>query len=403
MNVIVGAGVAALRAAEGMREGGYDGPIIMISGEQELPYEKPPLSKSFLLGTEGPESVRLKPAADYDDLGVKLELGTRVVGLEIPERRLLFEDGRKRTFDQLLVATGAAPRWPQIAGVALDGVVALRTLQDAVSLRERLERSHRLLVVGAGLVGLEVAATARRLGKEVVVVEKAPGPLARLLGPHAAAAKPLVAIHREHGAEIRTGTSVVAFLGQSRVEGAVLDTGTVVACDLVLLALGVEPAVDWLRGSGIVLADGIPVDGRGETEIPGIFAAGDVARTFHHRFGRSLRLESYGNAWAQGYEAGRAMAGLQPAGESALPVASTEQYGHRMQVVGLPDAGDRVVVRGAMEEASFVTFFLAGDRLVGAFGMNRPRDMLQARKAIAAQTPVDPRRLAQDGEPLAAA
>lgn len=380
-NVIVGAGVAGVRAAEALRTAGHDGDVVLVSAERELPYDRPPLSKALLAGRAGADDIRIQPASFYREHRVELELGRRAVRLDAVARLVELDDGRAIRFDRLLVATGASPVRLRAPGADLEGVVLLRTLDEALELRRRLAEAERIAVVGAGLVGLEVAAVARRAGKHVVVIERATAPMARLLGAFPSVAEAIARLHREAGVELRTSATLQRFEGAGRLERVRLADGSSIEAELALVAVGVAPATGWLAGSPLAGASGIPVGPTLETRVPGVFAAGDLA-TIHHALFGSVRLESWAGASDQGVAAGRAMAG-KPEDRIPLPSTFSEQHGRKLQIVGVPGAADSVSVEAA-PDGSLLATFTRGGQLVGAFAIDRPRDLLALRRRIVA-------------------
>jgi 3-phenylpropionate/trans-cinnamate dioxygenase ferredoxin reductase component len=387
VNVIVGAGVAAVRAAEALREAGSSEPIVMVGSERELPYERPPLSKELLRGEMTIQQAHLHDVSFYRDNAIELVLGTTAKRLDLADRALDLDDGRRLPFRQLLIATGSTPRRLGVPGEELENVLSLRTAADALRLVNLFAGACRVVVIGAGLVGLEVAAVARAAGKVVTVLETAPQPMARLL-PCEEVASAIAELHRDHGTVVRTSVTVTELRGTNRVEEVILATGERLPADVVVVAIGVVPATEWLVGSGLHLDDGVVVDAELRTEVPGVRAAGDVARSLHQAYGRHLRLEQYGSAHEQGVVAGRAMAGVRGSAE-VLPGAGSEQLGVRMHVVGLTCDADRVVVRGSVERRSFVAFFLRKGAIFGAFVMGRPREVPAVRKLVASRARLD--------------
>lgn len=401
VNVIVGAGLAAVRAAEALREAGSSEPIVMVGAERGLPYERPPLSKELLRGETTLEDARLHDEAFYRTHDIELLLGAAARRLSVSDRALELEDGRRIAFGQLLVATGSAPRKLGIPGERLRNVLTLRTAPDAWRLKTELARSPRVLVIGGGLIGLEVASVARAGGTDVTVVEAARQPLARLLH-HDEVASAVARLHRDHGTTVRTSTRVTELRGAHGVEEAVLSTGETLPVDLVVVAVGIVPSADWLRGSGLHVDDGVVVDAGLRTNVPGIFAAGDVASAYQPAQGRHVRFEQYGSAQEQGTVAGRAMAGIAGA-PAVLPGAGSEQFGVRMQVIGDASGSDRVLVRGSLEGRSFLALFLRDGRAHGAFVMGRPRDVPAVRKLVTSRARVDAHLVSNEDEPIAAA
>jgi 3-phenylpropionate/trans-cinnamate dioxygenase ferredoxin reductase subunit len=379
-HVIIGTGLAGLRAAEAIRSTGDEGDIIMVGAEHEPPYSRPPLSKEFLAGELREPELLLRSLNFYSQQRIDLRLGVSAVSLDLSTRRVELASGERLAFDRLLIASGSEPRRLAVEGAGLAGIHALRTYRDAAALADALRDASRVVVVGAGLVGLEVAATARQAGKEVTLVEAHRTALSRVLGG-GPLGDAVLDLHRAQGVQVLTSTTVQAFRGQRRVQEVVLVDGTVLPADVVVVGVGVRPAIDWLRGSGLVLGDGVPVDAYTETAVPGIFAAGDVASMMDPLSGRRMRLEQNGHAHAQGACAGRAMAG-RPEPYSPLPSVSSTQFGRRLQVLGHLRGDEEFIPRGRREEPGFTACFLRGDRLTGAFAIDRPRDILALRPLI---------------------
>lgn len=394
--VIVGASLAGVRAAESLRSNGLDGELILVGAERELPYERPPLSKELLAGEVDRAALRLQPESFYVDRRIELELGRRASAFDPIGRTIRFDDGGQLEVDRLLIATGAAPRRLGVEGEDLDGVVSLRTLADAIELRDRLARARRVVVVGGGLLGLEIAAAAVRDGRSVTVLEADSVPLRRIAGPLGAA---VAALHRGRGVDVRVSSKVVAIRGARGVDEVVLGDGSRIGADLVVVAVGVAPATGWLEGSGIALDDGVLTNALGETSIEGVWAAGDVARAFSPHLGRAARLESYGNAHSQGVAIGRSMLGdAEPF--AGVPAASSVQHGVRIQSLGEVIGAHAIVTRGEPGRPDLLAFFLRGDRVVGAFGLDRPRDVLVARRLVTERRRVRPDDLADPRRPL---
>jgi 3-phenylpropionate/trans-cinnamate dioxygenase ferredoxin reductase subunit len=379
---IVGMSLAGLRAAEALRRAGFDGRIDAIGAEAHLPYDRPPLSKELLAGTSEPDDVVLRKQG-VDDLDLHWRLGRRAVGLDLARRHVEIEGGDHVTFDGLVIATGSVPRrLPSLVG-HLDGVFVLRTLDDALAIRERLETGPRVVVIGAGFIGAEVAATCRGRGLEVTLLEALPQPMVRGLGTEIGAV--CAALHRDHGVDLRLGVSVEALEGDGRVERVRLADGSVMDADLVVVGIGVVPVTDWLDESGLTLADGVVCD---ETLLaaPGVVVAGDAARWPNPLFdGESMRLEHWTNATEQGVAAAeRLLAGDDAASAFApVPFVWSDQYDVKIQSVGRFDADhDLHVAHGSLEERRFVALFGRRGRLTGALGFSRPRQVMQYRRMI---------------------
>jgi NADPH-dependent 2,4-dienoyl-CoA reductase/sulfur reductase-like enzyme len=379
---VVGTSLAGLRAIEALRREGYDGRIVAIGAEPHLPYDRPPLSKEFLAGRADADAIVLRKQG-VDDLEVDWRLGAPAIALDAGARELTQADGSRVTFDGLILATGATPRrlpnQPE-----LDGVCMLRTLDDATALRDLLDAMPKVVVIGAGFIGAEVAATCRGRGLDVTVLEALPQPMVRGLGPELGAV--IAEVHRDHGVDLRTGVQVDAIEGGARVERVRLGDGSTVDADVVVVGVGVVPQTDWLEGSGLTIDNGVVCD---ETCLagPGIAAAGDLARWPNRLFdGQLMRLEHWTNATEQGVHAARRLLAGDGAGEPFAPVPFvwSDQYDRKIQTVGVVSAdADLHVAHGSYAERQFVSLFGRDGRLVGALGFNRPRQVMQYRKIIA--------------------
>ena len=380
--VIVGASLAGLRAAETLRREGYEGRLVLVGDERHLPYDRPPLSKELLAGEWEPEQIVLRKQP-YDDLDLDLRLGRRATGLDAGDRVLELDGDERLRFDGLVVATGSRPR--TLPGTPpLDGIFVLRTLDDCLAIRARLDERPRVVVIGAGFIGSEVAATCRGRGLEVTVLEMLPVPLARRVGP--VIGETCGALHRDHGVDLRCGVAVAGFEGGDRVEQVRLADGTAIDADLVVVGVGVVPKTGWLEGSGLALDDGVVCD---DTCLaaPGIVAAGDIARWPNPLFdGESMRVEHWTNATEQGVAAALRLLAGKASGEAFAPVPFvwSDQYDVKIQIVGSIHGDDEVVVAdGSLDERRFVALFGRGGRLVGALGFSRPRLVMQYRRMIA--------------------
>jgi 3-phenylpropionate/trans-cinnamate dioxygenase ferredoxin reductase subunit len=388
--VIVGANLAGGRAAETLRDEGFAGRVVLIGAEPDRPYERPPLSKEFLRGDLPEEKVYLRPATYYDEQRIELRLGVRALRLRPDEPVVELSDGEALRYDRLLIATGATPRRLRVPGADLPGVHYLRTLRDAREIGDLLRRRPRLVVVGAGFIGAEVAATARTLGCDVTLLELLPVPLGKALGEEVG--RVYAALHTSHGVDLRTNEEVAAFRGAGRVEEVVTASGAALPCDLAIVGVGVVPEVGWLDGAGIAVENGVVVDELCATSRPGVYAAGDVANWPHPLFGERLRVEHYDNAQEQGAAAARSMLSRgTPYGP--VPFFWSDQYDVTLQYVGHAGPGDQVVFRGDPHADTWVAYYLRHGRLRAALGFNRARDVALARRLIAAQVEVTPQQL----------
>jgi NADPH-dependent 2,4-dienoyl-CoA reductase/sulfur reductase-like enzyme len=378
---IVGTSLAGLRAAETFRREGFDGRIVAIGAEAHLPYDRPPLSKEFLRGDWEPEQLVLRKQG-VDDLDLDWRLDARAVALDIGAREVALHDGERVTFDGLVIASGATPRrLPNQPNLA--GLFTLRTLDDALALRELLDARPKVVVIGAGFIGSEIAATCRARHLEVTVLEMLPQPMVRGLGPELGAV--LAAIHRDHGVDLRTGVQVEAIEGDGagQVRGVLLGDGSRIAADVVVVGVGVVPETAWLEGSGLTIDDGVVCD-QTCAAAPGIVAAGDVARWPNLLFdGERMRLEHWTNATEQGVHAARRLLGHDEP-FAPVPFVWSDQYDRKIQTVGVVSSdADVHVAHGTLEERQFVALFGRRGRLLGALGFNRPRFVMQYRRIIA--------------------
>ncbi|MGH9185746.1 MAG: NAD(P)/FAD-dependent oxidoreductase [Acidimicrobiales bacterium] len=382
--VVVGGSLAGLRAADTLRAEGYDGRLTIVGEEMHPPYDRPPLSKQVLAGSWEPEKTTLAP----DDLDADWRLGRRATALDLDARTITLDDDATVPFDGLVIATGARvrtlPGQPETPGIHM-----LRTLDDCLALRRALEMTPgRVVVVGAGFIGAEVAATCRGRGLDVTLIEALPVPLARVLGSEMGSV--CADIHRDHGVDVRLGTGVEGFEGADRVERVRLTDGTSVEADVVVVGVGVTPNTEWLAGSGLPLADGVVCD---ETCLaaPGIVAAGDVARWPNELFGEVMRVEHWDNAQAQGEHAARRLLHGPSVGAFApVPWFWSDQYDRKIQLAGRSGPDDEVqVVDGSVEERRFVALYGRAGRLVGALSFNRPRPIVEYRRLIGTGTSWD--------------
>lgn len=391
---IIGAGHAGTAAAAAMREAGFAGRVVVIGDDPHLPYERPPLSKEAL--QEGHAAPLIYPADFYAARGIELKLGAGVVGLDADTRRLVLANGEVLGFDRLLIATGArARRYPLLDTLGADAHV-LRTADDAARLRPALVAGRRLLVVGGGVIGLEVAATARGLGLRVTVLERAPRLLSR--GTPEPLAQILLAAHAAHGVDVHTGVDLT---GAEHGAGGILLTaadGRVFQGDLVVYGIGVALNDDLARGAGLALEDGILVDALGRSSHPAIYAAGDIARQHHAFLGHPVRQETWANALHQGAAVGRAMV-TGDAGAQDVPWFWTDQFGVNYQVAGRIDA-DRWIPREGPVEGRRLLLGLSDGVLTGAVAVDAGADMRIARKMIAQGAAPDPVALADPQVPL---
>jgi NADPH-dependent 2,4-dienoyl-CoA reductase/sulfur reductase-like enzyme len=374
--LIVGAGLAGARCAESLRAGGFEGRVFLVGEEIRTPYERPALSKELLVGTKTPDALALRPDGHWREQGIDLLLGTRVERIDARARTAVTDSGRILPWTSLVLATGAAPR--TLSGLP-EGVHVLRTLDDALALRQELRPGRRLAVVGAGFIGGEVATSAHALGADVAVVEAGPVPLERVLGCEAGG---LIADrYHEQGVALRLGSGLAGFRRgpRDRVRGLMLEDGTELACDAAVLGIGAFPVAPTGSPAG---AGGIPTDFCGRTALPGVYACGDVAATFRPSFDRRIRVEHWTSAAAQGSAVAAAILGREEPHDDP-PFFWSDQLGLRLQYVGHGEGWSRVEIDGGAD--SFAVRYLdPNDRLVAALLANRPREAATLRRELAA-------------------
>ena len=398
--VIVGGGLAGAKAAEGLRGNDFDGHIQLFAAEEHLPYERPPLSKEYLAGKKTLADFTVDPSSWYRDHNVELLLGTAVSAVDPGAHTVSLPDGSTVRYDKLLLATGSSSRRPPIPGSDSTGVHYLRTIDEAAALDAALTSGSSLAIVGAGWIGMEVAASARTRGVEVTVVEAAELPLQSALGPEVG--RIFAALHRDHGVDLRLGATVQEITtADGAATGLRLGDGSTVDADAVLVAVGAAPNIGLAERAGLALADGgVRVDSALRSSDPDIFAVGDIAAAEHPLFGTRIRTEHWANALNQPAVAAAAMLG-KPAEYTNLPYFFTDQYDLGMEYVGHAVDYQRVVFRGDVDRREFVAFWLDADHRVLA-GMNvNIWDVLDDVKAlIRSRNPVDPDALADPGRPL---
>ena len=375
--LIVGGGLAAQRAAETLRRSGHDGPLTILCAEPHRPYDRPPLSKQVLTGAHAPDSAFLRPEDWYRDKGVELVIGTAATQLRRRERRVVLAGGSELPYDKLLIATGSRPRMlPAFDG--FENVSVLRTLEDSLALGAALGAAGRVAVIGAGFIGQEVAAGARKLGLEVIMVEAAPSILGHVLGEEVA--DWFADLHRSEGVDVVIGHHVRRVVGNGRVRALALSDGRTVEVDHVVLGVGVDPDTEWLSGSGLA-PTGIEVDDAGRTLDENVFAAGDAAATFDPVLGRHVPGSHWEAASRQGARAARAMLGLEP-GRAPISSFWTDQYGLRIQYLGRAPLADDIAIDGSREEHDFAVIYRRAGRPLAALLVNRPAELPEIRRML---------------------
>jgi 3-phenylpropionate/trans-cinnamate dioxygenase ferredoxin reductase component len=365
--VIVGAGLAGAKAAETLREEGFDGRIVLLGAEPHRPYERPPLSKDYLRGESQRDGAFVHPEEFYAEKEIELRPSTLVRAIDLGARELQLEGREILAYSKLLLAPGAEPRVLRLPGSDLEGVHYLRVFEDSDTIRAAIERGGRAVVIGAGWIGSEVAASARTKGVEVTIVEQLAVPLERVLGREVG--EVYAAIHRDHGVEVLGETGVESIEGDGRVERVRLEGGRTLDCDFVVVGVGVTPRVELAAAAGLETDNGILVDERLETASDGVFAAGDAANAWHPFFERRLRVEHWHNALEQGPAAARNMLGRGEAYER-IPYFFSDQYDVGMEYAGHAAEWDEVVFRGDVEGREFIAFWLQRGRVVAGMNVN---------------------------------
>ncbi|MEV0705604.1 FAD-dependent oxidoreductase [Saccharopolyspora sp. NPDC050389] len=398
--VIVGAGMAGAKGAQALRDLGFDGRIALLGDEPHRPYERPPLSKSYLMGNAEFDSAYVHEESWYAENRVDLQLEVSVRRIDRALRQVELTDGRRLDFDKLLIATGANPRSLPVPGIDAEGVLHLRRVEDSDLIKRALAGIERLVVVGAGWIGLEVTAAAREAGVAVTVVETTELPLLRVLGPEVA--EVFAALHRDHGVDLRFGTAVGEILVDGgRAAGVRLTDGAEVPAEAVLVAVGVEPEVTLARDAGLRVENGILVDASLRTGDPNIVAAGDVANAFNPLLGKQIRVEHWANALNQPATAAASMLG-RDGKYSELPYFFTDQYDLGMEYLGYvdPDGYEQVVFRGDVAAREFIAFWLAEGRVLAGMNVNIWDVQDQIKTLITSGTTIDPNALADPDTPL---
>jgi len=396
--VILGAGHAGGRAAEALRAAGFAGKVTLVGSETHPPYERPPLSKELLAGACELERTYLKPAAFYETVGIALRLGVPAQAIERAAQTLRLADRAALPYDSLLLTLGARARRLAMPGGADPHLYYLRDIGDCLKLRGVLGAGKRLVVIGAGFIGLEAAAVARGRGSAVTVLEAAATPLARVTPP--ALGEYFAALHRRRGVDLRTGATVTAIAAHGAEAVVTLASGETLSADAVLVGIGAVPNSELAAEADLAVDDGIVVDAQGRTSDSRIFAAGDVTRHFNPLLGRRIRLESWQNAQNQAIAVARVMAGG-TAPYAELPWFWSDQYDVNLQTAGAPERWDEIVWRGRAEDGRFTLFYLDRSIPVGGATVNNARDMRFVKLLATQGRPVDPARLADPAAKLA--
>jgi 3-phenylpropionate/trans-cinnamate dioxygenase ferredoxin reductase subunit len=388
-HVILGASMAGATAAITLREESAD-TITVIGAEPEPPYERPPLSKAYLRGEVTFDSALVRPSVFYAQHAIETMLDARAVRVDTSERIVELADSRHVPFDTLLIATGGRNRRLSMPGAHLDGIYGLRTVRDADRIREATAAGGRAVVVGMGFIGSEVAASLRKKGLDVVAIDPGKTPLFRVLGE--AVGRTIADLHRTHGVRTIFEDTVASFEGDGHVAGVVTRNGLRLACDLVVAGIGVEPAVEFLDGSGVGIDNGVVVDQYLETNVSGVFAAGDVANHYHPLFRRHIRLEHWQNAVRQGAAAARNMLRQQTVYDE-IPWFWSDQYEANLQYAGFHTTWDELVVRGRLDSGGYLACYVKDGRIDAAVALNRGKDIRRVIPLIRSRAIVDIARL----------
>jgi 3-phenylpropionate/trans-cinnamate dioxygenase ferredoxin reductase subunit len=395
--VIAGAGHASGQMVASLRQHGFEGQVVLVGDEPYLPYQRPPLSKKYLAGELATERLYVKPPSFYDEAGVELRLETRVTAIDRDASRLSVEDGDDLAYDTLVLALGSRSRRLHVEGNDLDRVHYLRSIADVDAIREDLEPGRHLVIVGAGYIGLEVAAVARQAGLDVTVVEIADRVMSRVVSPEISDFYQIE--HANQGVRLRLSTGVSAFKGKKRVKSVVTSEGEEIRADLVVVGAGIVPNTELASAAGLRVDNGIVVDDHCRTTDPSIFAVGDCTLHPNAIYDRMLRLESVHNALEQAKTAAANICG-KDATYRQVPWFWSDQYDLKLQIAGLSEGYDDVVIRGNPADRSFSCVYLRENRLVAVDAINAPRDFMQAKALIADRVPMKVEQLADAGTAL---
>lgn len=377
--VIIGAGQAGAQVAQSLRQGGFEGPLRLIGDEPHPPYQRPPLSKKFLAGEIGAEGLWLRPPAFFTTNNIDHIPNTRVASIDRSAKRLRLENGDTLPYGKLVLATGTNARFLKLAGADKTGVVTLRSIADVDVIRDLMQASRRIAIIGAGYIGLEVAAVAKSLGKEVTVIEAQDRPMKRVVSQ--AVSDYFTSLHQGRGIDLKLNTGIEAIEGGDAVTGVKLSNGETVAAELVLVAVGAEPNDRLAEEAGLEVDNGILVDGCGQTSDPDIFAAGDCTRFYSGRYQRSVRMESVQNAIDQAKTVAQALLG-QEVDYDPLPWFWSDQYEIKLQIAGLSEGYDDTRLVGEPGDSKFYVAYLKNGQLIAVDSINSPRSHMMARRVI---------------------
>ncbi|KNX37558.1 NAD(P)/FAD-dependent oxidoreductase [Luteipulveratus halotolerans] len=395
--VVVGGGLAGAKTVEALRERGFDGPLLVVSAEDRLPYERPPLSKDYLQTGEGLDDATVHPVEWYDEQHVELRRGERATALDVQARTVRTDAGDDLPYDTLVLATGATPRRLDLPGADFDGVLSLRTVEDSDRLRAAFADGARVVIIGGGWIGLETAAAARKAGADVTVLESLEQPLLRVLGPKMGAM--FADLHRSQGVDLRTGVTVEAIEGEGSVSGVRLGSGETLPTDVVVVGIGAAPSVELASDAGLKINDGVVVDASGRTSDEHVYAVGDVARYPDALSGKEIRVEHWANALNHPASVAAAILG-EDASYDDLPYFFSDQYDLGMEYVGLADPSDEVVVRGDLDGRELIAFWVRDGRVQAGMNVNVWDVVDDVKALIRSKQQVDLDRLEDPDVPL---
>jgi len=390
--LIIGAGQAAAQTAASLRQGGFTGQITIIGDEPALPYQRPPLSKAYLKGELAPDRLYFKNAEWYEAQNVEVLTNTKALSVDATAKSVTMSTGASLSFDHLVFATGSRNRTLPMDGASLGNVFGLRDLADVDALRPHIGENKKLVIIGAGYIGLETAAVARSLGTDVTVLELADRVLARVTSPTISAF--YEDLHSRHGVDIKTNCATSTINGQDgKVKSVTLSTGEVLPCDALLIGIGILPNIEIASEAGVACEDGILVNEAGQTNLPNIYAAGDCAKRLIQPYNRMGRLESVHNAIEQGKQVSASILD-KPAPKTDCPWFWSDQYNIKLQIAGLSTGYDNFVVRGDIKREKFAVFYFKDDILIAADAINSAPEFMTAKRLIATQAKVPPETLA---------
>lgn len=377
--VIIGAGQCGLKAVETLRQNGYDGALVLIGDETQPPYQRPPLSKAYLKGELEEDRLYLKADSFYEDNNVTTKFGMTATSINRDEKSVSLSNGEMVEYDKLLISTGTVARQIPLKGADLDGVHTLRTIDDVKRLSAAISPDMKIGIIGAGYIGLEVAASLRGRGNDVTVIEAAPRVLARVMPEEMSAF--FQSLHEGHGVNFHIGKGTKSIEGDGKVEKIVLDDGAEIPCDIVLLSVGASPVIGIAEAAGLEIDNGIFVNEMAQTSDADIYAAGDCASFFSKRYDRVIRLESVQNAIDQGKVAALVMLG-QEISYNPLPWFWSDQYDVKLQIAGLSQGFDRLEIEGDMSENSFTVTYFKDEKPICVDAVNQPRAHMMARRSL---------------------